>query len=60
MDPRHLNLPGPGSETDDAKSMQEIVGAATGVILSTPEYHGSYSSAIKLVIENMSFPSGLG
>jgi len=40
--------------------MQEIVGAATGVILSNPEYHESYSSAIKLVIENMGFPSGLG
>ena len=28
-----------------------------GVILSTPEYHGSYSSVIKRVIENLGFPS---
>ncbi|MBT4098432.1 MAG: NAD(P)H-dependent oxidoreductase [Gemmatimonadetes bacterium] len=59
VDPRHLNLPGPQSDTADAKSMQKMIGDATGVILSTPEYHGSYSSAIKLVIENMGFPSGL-
>ena len=30
-----------------------------GVILSTPEYHGSYSSVIKRVIENLGFPSAL-
>jgi len=29
------------------------------VILATPEYHGSYSSVIKLIIENMGFPSRL-
>ncbi len=32
---------------------------ATGVILATPEYHGSFSSVIKLVIENLGFPSGV-
>ena len=30
-----------------------------GIILATPEYHGSYSSVIKLVIENLGFPSVL-
>ncbi|MBT3344744.1 MAG: NAD(P)H-dependent oxidoreductase [Gemmatimonadetes bacterium] len=59
VDPRYLNLPGPASDSEDAKSMQQLIGASTGVILSTPEYHGSYSSAIKLVIENMGFPSVL-
>jgi len=29
------------------------------VILATPEYHGSFSSVIKLVIENLGFPSVL-
>lgn len=28
-------------------------------MLAPPEYHGSYSSVIKLVIENLGFPSGL-
>ncbi len=27
------------------------------MVLATPEYHGSYSSVIKLVIENLGFPS---
>jgi FMN reductase len=29
------------------------------VVLATPEYHGSCSSVIKLVIENLGFPSAL-
>jgi len=32
---------------------------ATGVILATPEYHGSYSSVIKLIIENLGYPSSI-
>ena len=39
--------------------MQETVAAATGVILATPEYHGSYSSVMKLLIDNLGFPSAL-
>jgi FMN reductase len=39
--------------------LQKIVGAAVGVILVTPEYHGSFSSVMKLVIENLGFPSAL-
>ena len=39
--------------------MQEAVKEAMGVILSTPEYHGSYSSVIKRAIENLGFPSAL-
>ena len=54
----HLPLPGQGS-SDDAKRMQEAVAAATGVILATPEYHGSYSSVMKLLIDNLGFPSAL-
>jgi len=40
-----------------AQSMQKIVSKATGVILATPEYHGSYSSVIKLIIDNLGYPS---
>ncbi len=53
-----LNLPGISGE-DDSKKMQELVGSAVGVVLATPEYHGSYSSVIKLALENMGFPSKL-
>lgn len=60
VDPAHLRLTSPGLEDDgDAERVQEILGAATAVVLATPEYHGSYSSVIKLVIENLGFPSGL-
>lgn len=39
--------------------MQQEVKDATAVILATPEYHGSFSSVMKLVIENLGFPSVL-
>ncbi len=51
-----LKLPGAGA-SGSADALQKLVGDATGVVLATPEYHGSYSAAIKLVIENMGFPS---
>ncbi len=61
IDPATLNLPLPGLSSDsaDTKSIQEIVLKSTGVIFSTPEYHGTYSSAAKLIIENLGFPSVL-
>lgn len=61
VDPAELTLPFPGQPdaTGDAKRMGDVLRGATGVVLSTPEYHGGFSSVIKLVIENMGFPSGL-
>jgi NAD(P)H-dependent FMN reductase len=53
-----LPLPGTGS-SEDAKKLQALVSNATGVVLATPEYHGSYSSVTKLCIENLGFPSTL-
>jgi NAD(P)H-dependent FMN reductase len=59
--PAELNLPFPGTDPNSpaTKKLQQIVGQATGVILVTPEYHGSFSSVMKLVIENLGFPSVL-
>ena len=59
IDPSTLNLPFPGMDGggQGVKLLQGKVSAATGVILSTPEYHGSFSSVLKLVIENLGFPS---
>ena len=60
VDPAQLDLRLPGSQ--DAATMdalKEKVTAATGVIFATPEYHGSYSSVIKLLIEHLGFPSVL-
>ncbi len=60
VDLNEVQLPLPGQATsDDMKALQERFAAATGVILATPEYHGSFSSVIKLLIDNLGFPSVL-
>src|SRR6516162_1261105 len=59
IDPAGLNLPWPGtnSNSPDAAALQADVKSAAGVVLATPEYHGTFSSVMKLVIENLGFPS---
>ncbi len=61
IDPANLKMALPGTAQDNStmESLQKMVTEATGVILATPEYHGSYSSVIKLVIEHLGFPSVL-
>ncbi|PYV86817.1 MAG: NADPH-dependent oxidoreductase [Acidobacteria bacterium] len=61
IDPANLKLLPPGISGDetDAKKVRGSVSKATGVIFATPEYHGSFSSITKLVIENLGFPSVL-
>ncbi len=61
IDPAELDLALPGLPGGEATAAQlrERIAAATGVVLATPEYHGSYSSTIKLVIDNLGFPSAL-
>jgi chromate reductase len=61
IDPASLELPPPGVDPESpvARQLQEKVQAADGVVLATPEYHGSFSSVMKLVIENLGFPSAL-
>jgi len=59
IDPALQDLPFPGADPDSTvtKALQDTVSRATGVIFSTPEYHGSFSSMSKLIIENLGFPS---
>ncbi len=60
FDPGAMTLGFPGEEiTADSTKIQEGVRAASGVVLATPEYHGSFSSQLKLIIENLGFPSAL-
>ena len=61
LDPTAMRLPFPGVDdpTSDADILRQAVSEATGVILATPEYHGGFSSVMKLVIENLGFPSVL-
>ena len=60
VDPRALKLYAPGQDgTGDASVLKSRIDACTAVVLATPEYHGSFSAIMKLVIENLGFPSSL-
>jgi chromate reductase len=61
IDPATLSLPPPGTDPQSnvTKLLQQKVGQATGVVLATPEYYGSFSSVMKLVIESLGYPSPL-
>lgn len=54
-----FSLPGKPLQDPQVKEFQHIVRGATGVVIATPEYHGSFSSLIKLAIENLGHPSAL-
>lgn len=61
LEPATLKLAVPGSVMDnrDAAGVREAVAEADGLVLGTPEYHGSFSALLKLVIENLGFPSAM-
>lgn len=61
IDPAKLRLPFPGTEMtpSDDDWLKKTVKSVHGVIFATPEYHGSFSSLLKLTIENLGFPSAL-
>jgi len=61
IDPRDfdLPLPGLGIQNESRKRLQKIIGDADGAILATPEYNGSFSSILKMTIENLGYPSEL-
>ncbi|GIU77154.1 MAG: FMN reductase [Bryobacteraceae bacterium] len=59
--PEHYRLALPGMPAPDSRAaeLRQLVAGAAAVVIATPEYHGSFSAAIKLVIENLGFPSVL-
>ena len=61
IDPNDYTLPFPGQSipNSDESKLQHRISDVDGIIFSTPEYHGSFSSVIKLIIENLGFPSVL-
>ena len=60
IDPSSMELPLPGTGgSPDAEKMADVVRGATALVMCTPEYHGGLSSVMKLVIENMGFPSAM-
>ncbi len=61
LDPADGALPFPGGQQAGGWEMElkEAVSQADGVLIATPEYHGSFSARLKLMIENLGFPSAL-
>lgn len=61
LDLAEVQLAPPGLGVPDAglERFQQAVRGATGIVLATPEYHGSFSGILKLAIENLGFPSAL-
>jgi chromate reductase len=60
FDARDLSLTFPGKgTTPDAERLRSAIESAAGVVIATPEYHGSFSASTKLIIENLGFPSAL-
>jgi chromate reductase, NAD(P)H dehydrogenase (quinone) len=63
VDAREFSLALPGLENDKSKQagavLKNKIETADGIFIVTPEYHGSYSSVIKLIIDNLGFPSVL-
>lgn len=52
-----LAFPGEPEAVTLQESLMERCRDADGFVLSTPEYHGSYSSVLKVLIDNMGYPS---
>lgn len=61
IDPATLALPFPGQAGSypDVDRIQAWVRSASGVVIATPEYQGTYAAMLKLVIENLGYPSVL-
>jgi len=55
----NISFPGVSGGEKDAQLLQRKIGEASGIILATPEYHGSFSGLIKMTIENLGYPSAL-
>ena len=57
FDARTLSLAFPGHpDPGDGERLRTAIAAAPGVILATPEYHGSFCAMTKLIIENLGSP----
>lgn len=57
FDARDLSLSFPEQPpTEDALRLQAAIEEASGVVIATPEYHGTFSAMAKLIIENYVCP----
>jgi len=58
---KRFNLPFPGGEIDNDNSseMRDLLNSANAYIIACPEYNGSFTAKLKLMIENSGYPSAL-
>jgi FMN reductase len=58
---KEFSLPFPGDEieNDNSKEMRDLLSSADAVIVGCPEYNGSFTAKLKLMVENSGFPSVL-
>ena len=58
---KNFNLPIPGLkiENDNSQKLRDLLSDADAYIIGTPEYNGSYTALIKLMIENMGYPTAV-
>jgi len=56
---KEFNLPFPGEkiENDDSPKLQKLLKSCDAFILGTPEYNGTFTAKLKLMIENSGYPS---
>jgi len=56
---KDFTLPFPGEEigNDNANKLRDLLKSADAYIVGCPEYNGSFTSKLKLMIENSGFPS---
>lgn len=59
IDLKEYNLPFPGEEVDNdnSKEMRELLKSSDAFIVGSPEYNGSFTAKLKLMIENSGYPS---
>ena len=58
---KNFQLPFPGEqiENDDSTLLRDLLSSADAYIIGSPEYNGSFTAKLKLMIENSGFPSAL-
>lgn len=56
---KEFSLPFPGEEiiNDDSSRMRDLLKRADAYIVGCPEYNGSFTAKLKLMVENAGFPS---
>ena len=52
-----LPFPGEEIENDNSDELRELLKSADAYIVGSPEYNGSFTAKLKLMIENSGFPS---